>query len=145
TITASAIREGVLLGTAAYMSPEQARGQGVDKRADIWAFACVLYEMLTGRAAFAGSTVSDTLAAILDREPDWTALPKATPTAVDRLLRRCLKKDSKLRLHDVADARIEIDEALLSGPTDQKTKQGWPQQLVVAAAVMLLAVLGLGV
>ena len=103
---------GVILGTAAYMSPEQARGKTVDKRADIWAFGCVLYEMLTGRSAFAGETVSDTLAAILEREPDWNALPAATPSAVRRLLRRCLEKDPRRRLHDVADARIEIEDAL---------------------------------
>jgi Tol biopolymer transport system component len=143
TITVSGTRDGVLLGTAAYMSPEQARGQAVDKRADIWAFGCVLYEMLTGRAAFAGSTVSDTLAAILDREPDWTALPNSTPAVVLRLMRRCLQKDAKLRLHDIADAGIEIDEALLPGPTDQTTKHGWPKKWV-AAAVTLVVVLGMG-
>ena len=84
---------GVILGTAAYMSPEQARGVAVDKRTDIWAFGCVLYEMLTGRTAFPGETVSDTLAAVLEREPDWNALPADTPSSVRRLLRRCLEKD----------------------------------------------------
>jgi serine/threonine protein kinase len=92
TIVISGTREGVLLGTAAYMSPEQARGQSVDKRADIWAFGCVLFEMLTGRVAFPGSTVSDHIAAILEREPDWNAVPPATPSTVQRLLRRCLEK-----------------------------------------------------
>ena len=104
--------DGVILGTGAYMSPEQARGQAVDKRTDIWAFGCVLYEMLTGRRAFSGTTISDTIAAILDREPDWTALPPAVPPEVHRLVRRCLQKDRHRRIHDIADARVEIDEAL---------------------------------
>ena len=86
--------DGVIL-TGAYMSPEQARGQAVDKRADVWAFGCVLYEMLTGRRAFSGETISDTIAAILDREPDWTALPPALPPEVQRLVRRCLQKDPR--------------------------------------------------
>jgi eukaryotic-like serine/threonine-protein kinase len=111
TVTISGAHDGVLLGTVAYMSPEQARGQAVDKRADIWAFGCVLYEMLTGRPAFPGETVSDHIAAILEREPDWQALAATTPSAVQRLLRRCLEKDPKRRLHDIADARIEIDDA----------------------------------
>jgi Tol biopolymer transport system component len=102
-------RAGAIFGTAAYMSPEQARGHNVDKRADIWAFGCVLFEMLTGRAAFAGDTASDTIAKILEREPDWSALPSATPVAIRRLLFRCLIKDSKQRLRDVGDVRIEID------------------------------------
>jgi Tol biopolymer transport system component len=103
---------GVILGTAAYMSPEQAKGKTVDKRADIWAFGCVLYEMLTGRAAFRGDTITDTLAAILEREPDWRALPLATPLSIGRLLRRCLDRDVKRRLHAAADARIGIEDAL---------------------------------
>src|SRR5213078_4354550 len=103
---------GVILGTAAYMSPEQARGKPVDKRTDIWSFGCVLYEALTGRQAFAAETVSDTIAAILGRDPDWQALPQATPANIRALLRHCVKKDAKLRLHDIADARIEIEEAL---------------------------------
>jgi serine/threonine protein kinase/Tol biopolymer transport system component len=102
-------RDGAILGTAAYMSPEQARGHSVDKRGDIWAFGCVLYEMLTGRLAFPGDTVSDTLVKILEREPDWTALPAATPVPIRRLLRRCLAKDPKRRLRDIGDVRIEID------------------------------------
>src|SRR6185295_6555174 len=100
---------GVILGTAAYMSPQQARGQVVDKRADIWAFGCVVYEMLTGRVAFGGETVSDTIGKILEREPDWSALPAATPASIRRLLRRCLAKDPKQRLRDIGDVRIEID------------------------------------
>jgi serine/threonine protein kinase len=107
--------EGRVIGTPAYMSPEQASGLTVDKRTDIWAFGCVLFEMLTGRPTFGGATVTEILAAIIEREPSWTALPAATPPAVQRLLRRCLEKDPKRRLHDIADGRIEIEEAL-SGP-----------------------------
>jgi serine/threonine protein kinase/Tol biopolymer transport system component len=121
TITISGTRDGVLLGTAAYMSPEQARGQSVDKRADIWAFGCVLFEMLTGRITFPGATVSDHIAAILEREPDWSAVPASTPAAIQRLLRRCLEKDPNRRLHDIADARIEIDDAL-TRPTTSVTE-----------------------
>jgi Tol biopolymer transport system component len=99
------------------MSPEQARGKGVDKRADIWAFGCVLFEMLTAKRAFAGDTVSDVVAAVLKTEPDWIALPAATPAAIRRLLRRCLAKDPRERLHDIADARLEIDEALKGPPS----------------------------
>ncbi len=102
-------REGPIIGTAAYMSPEQARGLAVDKRTDIWAFGCVLYEMLTGRVTFAGDTISDSIAKILEREPDWSALPAATPSSIRRLLFRCLTKDSKQRLRDIGDARVEID------------------------------------
>jgi Tol biopolymer transport system component len=101
---------GMILGTAAYMAPEQARGKTVDKRADIWAFGLVLYEMLTGRIAFAGDTISDVLAAVLTREPDWTALPATTPASIKRLLARCLEKDPKRRLRDIGDARLEIEE-----------------------------------
>jgi eukaryotic-like serine/threonine-protein kinase len=111
TITVGGTYEGVIVGTAAYMSPEQARGQAVDKRTDIWAFGCVLYEMLTGRATFARDTVTDTLAAIVEREPDWTVLP-TLPSTLTRLLHRCLEKDIRRRLHDIADARIEIDDAV---------------------------------
>src|SRR5207245_2772227 len=99
---------GFVVGTVPYMSPEQARGQPVDKRADIWAFACVLYELLSGRAPFGGATATDTLAAIVARDPDFAALPRSTPAAIVRLIHRCLEKDPKRRLHDIADARIEI-------------------------------------
>ena len=104
--------EGAILGTAAYMSPEQARGQLVDKRTDIWAFGCVLFEMLTGRAPFARETMSDTFAAILDAEPEWQVLPSTTPPQIVRLLERCLAKDMKRRIRDIADARIELEEAV---------------------------------
>jgi serine/threonine protein kinase/Tol biopolymer transport system component len=105
---------GRVIGTPAYMSPEQARGLETDKRCDIWSFGCVLYEMLTGKIPFKGKTVSDTLAGILDREPDWHALPQATPANIRILLRRCLEKDPHRRLHDIADAALEISE-ILSG------------------------------
>ena len=112
TITSpAATRAGVILGTAAYMSPEQAKGRTADKRSDVWAFGCVLYEMLTGRAAFAGETVSEVLGEILKSEPDWQCLPPDTPAGIRRLLRRCLEKDPFERLHDIADARLEIDDA----------------------------------
>jgi Tol biopolymer transport system component len=119
TITSPAMTmRGVILGTAAYMAPEQAKGKPVDKRADIWAFGCVVYEMLTGRRAFAGDDVSTTLAAVLLKEPDWQAVPAATPAALNRLLRRCLTKDPKARLRDVGEARIRIDELLSGVPDD---------------------------
>jgi serine/threonine-protein kinase len=111
TISVGGTGSGVVLGTLPYMSPEQARGSAaVDRRTDVWAFGCVLYEMLTGRAAFAKDTVSDVMVAILDREPDWGLLPPDTPPTLARLVRRCLEKDPKRRLHDIADARIEIDD-----------------------------------
>jgi len=109
---------GVLLGTAAYMAPEQAKGKEVDRRADIWAFGCVLYEMLTGKRAFEGESLSEIVAAVLKNEPDWTALPAETPAAIRALLRRCLRKDPTRRLHDSADARIEIDD-VIAHPTPQ--------------------------
>ena len=104
-----------MIGTAAYMSPEQARGQSIDKRTDIWAFGCVLYEMLTGRRAFAGGTKSDTIAAILQREPDWSALPASLPPDIARLLRRCLEKDLARRLRDIGNTRADLDESVAAG------------------------------
>jgi hypothetical protein len=111
TITSLGTVAGVILGTAAYMSPEQARGKTVDKRADIWAFGCVLYEMLTGKLAFHGETISDTMAAVLTREPDWSALPPSVPPRVRELIERCLRKDPKERLRDIGDARIELGDS----------------------------------
>jgi serine/threonine-protein kinase len=119
-VTLGGTKEGVVLGTAAYMSPEQARGQLVDKRTDIWALGCVLYEMVTGVAAFARSTVTDTLAAIVDQEVNWDALPAATPPAVIKLLRRCLAKDRRQRLADASDARLELEDALTE-PEEETT------------------------
>ena len=112
TITRDATQTGVILGTAAYMSPEQARGKTVDKRTDIWAFGCCLYEALPGQVVFRGDTLSDTIAAILKQEPDWQALPETTPGSIRRLLGRCLKKDLRRRFRDVWDVRVEIEEAL---------------------------------
>lgn len=112
TLSIHATQAGVILGTAAYMSPEQARGKPVHKRADIWAFGVVLYEMLTGKRAFDAEDVSATLASVITKDPDWTALPATTPAAIRRLLRRCLEKDPKRRVPDIAVARLEIDDAL---------------------------------
>ena len=140
TVTVSATRDGVVLGTAAYMSPEQARGQHVDKRTDIWAFGCVLYEMLTGSTAFAGETSSDIIAIILQREPDWSRLPATTPAPVHRLLRRCLHKDARRRLRDIADARLEIDEALSGDTTTAAHVAPAPRRWAsVLAAVAIVA------
>ena len=136
---------GIILGTAAYMAPEQARGHAVDKRADIWAFGCVVYEMLTGRRAFGGDNVTDTMAAVVRGEPDWAALPGDTPASIRRLLRRCLEKDRKRRLADAADARLEI-EAAQSPDADDGRIVAAPQQarrlavpIVATAIVSLLA------
>ena len=109
---------GVILGTAAYMAPEQARGKTVDRRADIWAFGCVVYEMIAGRRAFAGDEITDTLAGILRGDPEWDALPPSTPRAIRRLLRRCLEKDPRQRLQAIGDARLEIADALAPGAGD---------------------------
>ena len=138
-------RDGAVIGTAAYMSPEQARGLPVDKRTDIWAFGCVIYEMLTGRVTFAGDTVSDSIARILEREPDWAALPTATPAAIRRLLLRCLTKDPKQRLRDIGDVRIEIgaiDEVLpgatpvsLARARSRTTWLPWVALAVLAVAI----------
>ncbi|HEV2422489.1 MAG TPA: LpqB family beta-propeller domain-containing protein [Candidatus Acidoferrales bacterium] len=116
TISRMATQAGVILGTAAYMSPEQAKGKAVDRRTDIWAFGCVLYEMLTGKMLFSGETVTDTLAAILKSEPDWTQLPSATPAHIRVLLRRCLQKDPRQRLRDIGDARVSLEEVLAGSP-----------------------------
>ncbi len=112
TLTVAGTEVGVILGTAPYMSPEQVRGEPVDRRTDVWAFGCVLYEMLTGRRTFSEKTISDTLAAVLKDEPDWSALPAETPLQVGSLLRRCLHKEPDRRLHEIADARIELEETL---------------------------------
>jgi len=117
TITTPALMTGagMILGTAAYMAPEQARGKPVDRRVDVWAFGCVLFEMLSGKQAFAGETVSDIIAAILTGEPEWTVMPATTPAPLVKLLRRCLEKDRKRRLRDIGDALHELDEALVPG------------------------------
>lgn len=112
TLSAAATMQGMILGTAAYMSPEQARGKTCDKRTDTWAFGCVLYELLTGKQAFQGETTTEILAAVLRGEPDWQTLPASTSVKIRDLLGRCLRKDLRRRLHDAADARIEIEEAM---------------------------------
>jgi serine/threonine protein kinase len=112
TLTGAATQTGVILGTAAYMSPEQARGKKVDKRADIWAFGAVLHELLTGKQLFGGEALSDTLAAVLTKDPDWGTLPAGTPSRIRQLLHRCLTKDPKQRLRDIGEARIAIEETL---------------------------------
>jgi serine/threonine protein kinase/Tol biopolymer transport system component len=146
---ADATNQGVILGTPTYMSPEQARGQPVDKRTDIWAFGCVLFEMLTGRRAFAGDSVTDTLAHVIDHAPDWRALPDTTPDVVRRLLERCLRKDVRQRLRDIADVRIEIDDAIAAPGGSQpavgdRTSQGrsrrWALAGWIAATVLAIAV-----
>jgi serine/threonine-protein kinase len=144
TLTAAATQAGVVIGTAAYMSPEQARGKSVDKRADIWAFGAVLYEMLSGRRAFEGETVSDTLAAVLRADVDWEALPRETPSPVLRVLRRCLERDARTRFRDIADARIEMDEkAEPAAPSPAPAAVARPRGGLAAWAVAaLLAVAG---
>ena len=139
TFTSPAMTQmGIILGTAAYMAPEQARGKAIDKRADVWAFGVVLFEMLSGTRAFEGSEVSDTLAFVLTKEPDWNALPADTPVSIRRLLRRCLQKDRKQRLADISDARIELEEALApvepAGAATPPVKRSLP--LAVAALVI---------
>ena len=143
-----ATREGAILGTTRYMSPEQSRGHAVDKRTDIWAFGCVFFEMLTGRPSFAGETISDTLAAVLKQEPDWEALPADTRPGIRSLLRRCLRKDPVDRLHDIADARIEIQEAIAepavvtsTGPQPRAGRWTRVTPWLVAAGSVALAVL----
>jgi serine/threonine protein kinase len=128
---------GVILGTAAYMSPEQARGKAVDKRTDIWAFGCVLFEMLAGAQAFGGETVSDSIANVLGKDPDWNALPASTPASVRRLMTRCLERDPKRRLHDIADARLDLEEAI-----GQKTTEP-PRSNLSSPSRMTPAVVGL--
>jgi Tol biopolymer transport system component len=144
TVSVRATQMGVILGTASYLAPEQARGRPVDKRADIWAFGVVLYEMLTGVRPFVGEDVTDVLAAVVRAEPDWSALPATTPRLVRRLLAHCLTKDLKLRLHDIADARLEIDEAMTvrveSEPVPPATRlagrQDWRPRAAAPLAVL---------
>ena len=137
-----ATRAGVILGTAAYMSPEQARGKNVDRRTDVWSFGCVLYECLTGKPLFQGETVSDLIARILEREPDWAALPANTPSQVRELLRKCLRKDSKERLRDIGDARLELAQAAvepsrvaIAGPRARR----WPWMVAIGVLSLALA------
>jgi eukaryotic-like serine/threonine-protein kinase len=145
TLTDAMTQRGMILGTAAYMSPEQAKGKAVDKRADIWAFGCILYECLAGKRVFEGETVTETLAAILKGEPNWQALPAAIPPNIRFVLRRCLEKDVSRRFRDAADIRIEIEEAGDIGETAALARRSWPwlawAVTVVAVAVALAAVI----
>jgi Tol biopolymer transport system component len=139
---------GAVIGTAAYMSPEQARGLPVDRRTDIWAFGCVLYEMLTGRAPFRGPTLSDTIAATLEKEPEWSALPGDTPPGMRRLLRRCLDKDPRKRLRDIADGLPDLDEtssAEAGRPAPTSSRLAWGIAAVAVAASAWLAWRAVGV
>jgi len=146
TITSPAVTQaGMILGTVAYLAPEQAKGKPIDKRTDIWAFGAVLYEMLTGQRAFRGEGTTDTIVAVLSKEPDWSALLPDTPPAIRRLLRRCLEKDRKRRLADAADARLEIEDAL-TVPADSawaiaapSTRARLPWGLVATLSVALVA------
>jgi hypothetical protein len=142
TITSPAMTaRGVILGTAAYMSPEQARGKYVDKRADIWAFGCVFYEMLTGRRAFEGEDVSDTLASVLRAEPDFAALSKNSTPAVTRIIRRCLTRDVKQRTRDSGDLRIQLEETQSQAAIEPaQSQRRWLAALAGVAAITLLAV-----
>jgi serine/threonine-protein kinase len=145
TLSVQATYAGVILGTAAYMSPEQARGKPVDRRTDVWAFGCVLFEMLTGKQAFAsaGDTVSDAIATVLTKEPDWTALPAGTPPHIASLLRRCLQKDVQKRVPHIGVARLEIDEAPassgLSGSGAVPMRSPWHRVVPFAAGVLVTA------
>ena len=148
TITSPAMTQaGMILGTAAYMAPEQARGKTVDKRADIWAFGCVLYEMLTGKRAFAGDDVSDVLASVLAREPDWARLPRHHFARVlGTYIRRCLQKDPRQRIHDIADVRLALEGAFETTAPQTATpaassskgaRLAWVAAVVAAAALAI--------
>src|SRR5262249_14822838 len=152
TNAAAMTAAGIILGTAAYMSPEQARGKVVDKRTDLWAFGCLLYEMLTGLRPFSGDDVTDTIAAVVRADPDWSRLPADTPAAIRRLLRRCLEKERVRRLADAADARFELDEALhptagdayadpVGKPATRAVHTGWQRALPWVSTGVLAAVL----
>ena len=154
TVTSGGTRAGVILGTAAYMSPEQARGKPLDKRTDVWSFGCMLYECLTGKRAFRGETTTDILSAILQTEPDWTLLPDDTPPRVRLLLKRCLEKEVRDRLRDIGDAGLELragsgadpeimDKVVLAGNEPKSTRRGLGSPLSLAAALLFGAVLGI--
>jgi serine/threonine-protein kinase len=141
TLTRDATRAGVIFGTPSYMSPEQAQGKPVDKRTDIWAFGCVLYEALTGRKAFDGESFADILGRVLHKEPSWEALPPETPWRARDVLGRCLRKDPRERLHDIADARIELDE---TGPAEAAPHRSVSRRSLPRAAVAALVGIGIG-
>jgi Tol biopolymer transport system component len=151
TLSAVATMQGVLLGTAAYMSPEQARGKAMDKRTDIWAFGCVLYELLTGKQSFNGEDITEILAAVVKSEPDWAALPANISPSIRVLLRRCLRKDRRQRISDASDVRIEIEDAI-AAPKDAGAMQTAPASTsnlllavsAVAVGLAIIAVVALG-
>ncbi len=146
TLSLHATQAGLILGTAAYMAPEQARGKAADTRADIWAFGVVLFEMLAGTRPFPGDEISDTLAGILKSEPPWDALPRDTPAAIRRLLRRCLQKDRQQRLQHIGDARLEIDEARGAiAPEHVAVPAGTVQRPFLWIAAAAAAALAIGV
>jgi len=139
TLTARGTEAGMILGTAAYMAPEQARGKPVDKRADIWAFGVVLFEMLTGRRLFEGETVSDTLAAVLTKDVDWSLLPAPTPPAIRQLLRRCLERDQTRRLRDIGEARLVLSDPAAAAPATQEAtapaSRAWGRGAIATATL----------
>jgi len=148
TISLQATRAGVILGTAAYMAPEQARGKAADKRADIWSFGCVLYELLTGSRAFGGDEISDTLAFVITKEPEWSTLPGNVPTAIHKVLRRCLEKDRNRRYADIADVRLDIEDALTAGPQapapliSAQPARRWNGRLLSAGSLAVAVLIG---
>jgi serine/threonine protein kinase len=151
TLSRAATMQGLILGTAAYMSPEQARGKGVDKRTDIWAFGCVLYELLTGKQAFQGDDITEILASIVKSEPDWHALPPQVPPSIRTLLSRCLRKDRHQRISDASDVRIEIEDAI-SAPRNAGEAQVRPTSnsnllwsLITAATIVALVAITFGI
>src|SRR5713101_7192958 len=148
TLSQAATLQGMILGAAAYMSPEQARGKSVDKRTDIWAFGCVLYELLTGKQAFHGEDITEILAAVVMKEPAFDALPANTPPAIRTLLSRCLRKDRRQRLPDAGAVRIEIEDALAApatvvAATAAPATRSWRERVAWAAATMTLIAIGL--
>jgi serine/threonine protein kinase len=135
--------QGIILGTPAYMSPEQATGQGIDTATDIWAFGCVLFEMLTGRRAFPGDSTTEIIGAVLGREPNWALLPSEVPDSIRRLVRRCLEKDPRQRMHHIADARIELDDVLSDLTTSSamlRSPRRWTGWAAIGAAILVGAV-----
>jgi serine/threonine-protein kinase len=140
TFTAQHTQVGMIIGTAAYMAPEQARGKVVDRRADIWAFGVVLYEMLSGRRAFGGEEISDVLASVLKSEPVWTAMPDRVPPSIRRLLRRCLEKDPRRRLSAIGDARFDLDEQEPAPAAVPKSRARVLGPVAAASAAALLTI-----
>ena len=140
----AATQQGVILGTAAYMSPEQARGQAVDRRADVWAFGCVLFEMLSGRPTFGGKTVTDVIASVLKTAPDWSSLPASLHPRILHLLERCLEKEPQDRSQGLADARFEINKVLANpgsgSAAANSTRAGSRSRLPWIAAIVVAAV-----